>query len=82
VSLEEVIHMLARWDPWPELADLQRQMSNLTRSFFGDVGWPAIRTESTLVPAVDVFSRDDDLVARAELPGVDPERDIDVSASA
>ncbi len=30
-------------------------------------------------PAVDVFTRRDDLVVRAELPGVDPEKDIDIS---
>lgn len=30
-------------------------------------------------PAVDVFARDDDLVVRAELPGVDPEKDVEIT---
>jgi HSP20 family protein len=30
-------------------------------------------------PTMDVLSRDGDLVIRAELPGVDPERDIDIT---
>lgn len=33
----------------------------------------------TWMPTIDVFSRDDDLVIRAELPGIDPKRDVDIS---
>jgi HSP20 family protein len=76
--------MLARWNPWQELFDLQREMSDMVRRTFG--GWfgspfglrPAFET-TAWAPAVDVFSRDGDLVVRAELPGVDPEKDIDIS---
>jgi HSP20 family protein len=31
------------------------------------------------VPAIDVFHRGDDLVVRAELPGIDPEKDLEIS---
>jgi HSP20 family protein len=31
------------------------------------------------VPVVDVFNRDGDLVVRAELPGIDPEKDAEIS---
>lgn len=74
--------MLARWNPWRELSDLEREMSDLTRRFFGG-GWfePWTRRANggTWRPAVDVFARKGDLVVRAELPGVDPEKDIDIS---
>jgi HSP20 family protein len=31
------------------------------------------------IPSIDVVSRGNDLVIRAELPGIDPERDIEIS---
>jgi HSP20 family protein len=74
--------MLARWNPWRELSDLEREMSDLTRRFFGSgLFTPATRlfNGGTWTPAVDVFAREGDLVVRAELPGVDPEKDIDIS---
>src|SRR6266498_5528163 len=74
--------MLARWNPWQELSDLEREMSDLTRRFFG-AGSLAPSTRGTnggvWTPAVDVFTREGDLVVHAELPGVDPEKDIDIS---
>jgi HSP20 family protein len=74
--------MLTRWNPWHELADLDREMSELTRRLFGS-GWssPATKLDNghTWSPAVDVFTRKGDLVVRAEIPGVDPDKDIDIS---
>jgi HSP20 family protein len=74
--------MLARRNPWQELFDLEREMSDLGQRFFG-TGWftPSSRHSNgrTWRPAVDVFSRQGDLVVRAEVPGVDPEKDIDIS---
>jgi HSP20 family protein len=74
--------MLARWNPWQELADVEREMRDLSRRVFGS-GWFAPLTvdggTGTWTPAVDVFSRQGDLVVRAELPGVDPEKDVDIT---
>jgi HSP20 family protein len=68
--------MLSRWDPWSDLFDMQRRMTQLVRSSLGE---PSMEAETTqIVPPVDVFSRNGDLVFKAELPGVDPERDIDI----
>jgi len=69
--------VLARWNPWEELQQIERQMAEMTRRAFGTAR--AGQSQRTLVPAVDVFTRDGDLVVRVELPGMDPERDIDVS---
>jgi len=73
--------MLARWNPWQELSELAREMSDLTRRFFGGGSFPSNRTGDgyTWTPAVDVFTREGDIVVRAELPGVDPEKDVEIS---
>jgi len=74
--------MLARWNPWQELMDKERKMTDLTRRVFGSGRFaPMGRNGGTTawVPAIDVFSRDGDLVVRAELPGIDPEKDVDIT---
>jgi HSP20 family protein len=68
---------LTRWTPWQGLFDMQRDMDLLTKRFFGNPDWPTVR--KGWVPAVDVFHRDKDLVIRAELPGIDPEKDVEIS---
>jgi HSP20 family protein len=63
---------------YDEIGDLERRMDDLMRSFFG----PRIRltrpvlplfAAKPFVPVTDVFVRDEDLVIRAELPGIDPD---------
>src|SRR5688500_7359665 len=68
---------LTRWTPWQGLFDMQRDMDLLTKRFFSTSDWPTVR--KGWVPAVDVFHRDKDLVIRAELPGIDPEKDVEIS---
>jgi HSP20 family protein len=80
---EEVSDMLARWNPWQELYDMQRETSELARRFFG-TGWLTpgsgrSHNGGAWNPAVDVFTRDGDLVIKAELPGIDPDKDVDIS---
>lgn len=65
---------LVRWDPFQELVSwsnrLNRSLSDL----------PGGKTEDSFgawAPAVDIFEKDQNLVIRAELPGVD-KNDIDV----
>ena len=65
---------LTRWAPFQGLFDMQRDMDLLTRRLWG----PA-EGRKTWVPAVDVFHREGDLVIRAELPGIDPERDVEIT---
>jgi HSP20 family protein len=73
---------LVRWSPWQGLFDIERDLDQLMRRPFGaSTPWSDRRegTATTWVPAVDVFTRDKDLVVRAELPGIDPEKDVDIS---
>jgi HSP20 family protein len=74
--------MLARWNPWQDLFDVEREMSDLPRRVFGSsrfVPFPGDGSATAWTPAVDVFTRQEDLVVRAELPGVDPEKDVDIT---
>ena len=65
---------LTRWAPFQGLFDMQRDMDLLTRRL-----WGPGESRKTWVPAVDVFHREGDLVIRAELPGVDPEKDVEIT---
>jgi HSP20 family protein len=70
--------MLAtRWNPWQDLFDMERQIGALSRSVFGTERNSG--TGGPMIPAVDTLTRGDDIVVRAELPGVDPDRDIEIS---
>ncbi len=72
--------LLSRYNPWSALTDLESQMDQLMKGVFrGGVG--AEQASKAWTPAVDVFSRDSDLVIRAELPGVDPAKDIDITVT-
>ncbi|MGZ4137361.1 MAG: Hsp20/alpha crystallin family protein [Actinomycetota bacterium] len=44
----------------------------------GDRGNAGGNMGATIVPPVDVFARNGDLVVRAELPGIDPEKDVTI----
>jgi HSP20 family protein len=74
--------VLVKWDPWHEMLGAQRQANDLFRRFFGDWRVPesfGTRGDGTFSPAVEAFSREGDLVVRAELPGIDPEKDVDIT---
>lgn len=81
--------VLARWDsPWSRFTELQRETDQLMRDMLAGVGtWGGLRDQApsggdqgtAWAPAVDVLTRDRDVVVRAELSGVDPAEDIDIS---
>ncbi len=77
--------MLARRNVWQDLFDMEREANDLFRRLFG-TGWVPTTAlvqddagRSMWAPKVDVFAREGSLVVRAELPGVDPDKDIDIS---
>src|ERR671932_580017 len=73
---------LLKWEPWADMLSAQRDMQSLLSRFFGDpraASGGLWGQQGAFLPAVEVLTRDSDLLVRAELPGVDPERDVDIS---
>lgn len=69
--------VIARWDPWGELASLQRDVQEL----FGRTSGSGQRRASGLVPPMDAYRTDDGaLVLRLEVPGIAPD-DLEVSVN-
>jgi HSP20 family protein len=60
-----------RWDPWGEMAALQRDVSQL-------LGRGAVERSTALVPPIDVHRTDEGLVVHVELPGLRAE-DVDLT---
>ena len=68
---------LAPWRPNREIATLRREMDRLFEDFFGDKGG-FLSEAGKWMPAVDVSETDDNIIVKAELPGMKSD-DIDVS---
>jgi len=70
---------IMRWDPFGEMLRMQRDMERI----FSRIGAAEGRSDTTTVawmPKIDVKSKGDDLVVRAELPGINPDEvDIEVT---
>lgn len=69
---------MMRWDPYGEMLSMQRDMDRIfgrlgVRGGEGDAG-----KETSWMPRIEAKRAGDDLVIRAELPGVSPD-DVDVS---
>ncbi len=74
---------LVRWNPRRELATLSGQMDRLFDEFFGRpfgmLSWPRqMAAWAGVMPRVDVYETDSEIVAKAELPGVKKE-DVEVT---
>lgn len=59
---------IVRWDPSREVDSLQSEVNRVFDAFFGAGSGAATRR---WVPAVDLVETEDDLVLRADLPGLD-----------
>lgn len=69
--------IVRRWDPWGDIAALQRDVSELfNRTLPGTTA--TARTQANVVPPIDAFRTDEALVVRVDLPGLRPQ-DVDVS---
>jgi HSP20 family protein len=71
---------ISPWRPFRDLERMRREMDRLWDSFFE--GRPGRRVEETgeWLPSLDVSETKDNLVVKAELPGLDP-KDIDISVA-
>jgi HSP20 family protein len=70
---------LARWEPIPELRRMREDMDRIFEDF-----WKApmlsMRMPEVVAPAVDVYEKDNNVVVKAELPGLTKD-DIEVIAT-
>ena len=65
---------LVRWDPWRDMAALERQFDER----FGRGSRAGIRAREKWMPMLDVHQDGDDFVIKAEVAGVDPQ-DVEIT---
>lgn len=66
---------LARWVPFEFSND---PLEALVRRTFGDFGSSLLSSREGWVPALDASVEGDELHVRLELPGIDPDADVDI----
>lgn len=71
--------LLVPWKPLGEVSRLCREMENLWDRFLGERPFPRLLSEEWL-PSVDISETGDNLLIRAELPGMDA-KDVEVTLS-
>lgn len=68
---------LVRWTPFSELMDMPREMRRMMGPMASLMEEPMMSMDTFRAP-MDIFSRDNDMVLRLELPGIDI-ADVDIS---
>ena len=66
------------WSPFRELDRFRRDFDDVFNRFFGSAG--AARSEYIGAPAIESFVENDQMIIRADLPGIDP-KDVEVSVT-
>jgi len=61
-----------------EINKLRRDMDRLFSRLWDDFGMPHFQRPSRDIPSIDLYETEDDLICKAEIPGLNPE-DLDVS---
>jgi len=67
-------------DPFDELREMQRDMDRVFEQFLGRDISSTERRSFAWMPRVEQFTKDNNLVFRCELPGIDP-KDLDVTVT-
>lgn len=84
---KEVMSMaVEKWHPFKELETIRREMDRLWDELFpgprrfrlGLPWWRSVSEEGVAIPALDVIDKKDEILVKAELPGVDKDK-IDLS---
>ncbi|MFM8004832.1 MAG: Hsp20/alpha crystallin family protein, partial [Dolichospermum sp.] len=69
---------IERWDSFPEMGALQRQMNRLFEQLLPTDGGE--RVGLTFIPAAEIAETDSDLRLKIEIPGIDP-KDLNVEVA-
>lgn len=67
---------LVRWEPFREIEIIRRQIDEL----FDELAGESHQSETTWMPAVELQDKDDRLILRVQLPGVEA-KDVDIRVS-
>jgi HSP20 family protein len=68
---------IVRWEPFRDLMTTQREFDRLFKEAFNPFFGENDLSTRTWAPPVDIFEDENDIVLKAELPGVDP-KDVEV----
>jgi HSP20 family protein len=66
--------------PLQDLASLQHEVDRLATGLGLPLRFGALETESVAMPSIDIMTRGDDMIIRADIPGVAP-GDVDISVT-
>jgi len=67
---------ITRWDPFRGLVRMQRDMDRMFSELFGQplVRWEREQEEGIRIPSIDLIETEQELVLKAELPGIDKDK--------
>ena len=68
---------IVRWEPFRDLVTAQREFDRLFREAFSPAASEGGVSTRTWAPPVDIYENGDNLVLKAELPGINPD-DVEV----
>jgi HSP20 family protein len=68
---------IIRWDPFRDLATLRERMNRLFEETYTSRGEEKDLVAGTWNPSVDIYEKENELVLKAEVPGID-ENDIEL----
>ena len=68
---------IVRWEPFRDLLNTQREYDRLFREAFSPFTGDSEMSTRTWAPPVDIYETGDNIVLKAELPGVDP-KDVEI----
>jgi HSP20 family protein len=68
---------ILRWEPFRDMMTTQREFDRLFKEAFTPLFGEAELSTRTWAPPVDIYETENDIVLKAELPGVDP-KDVEV----
>ena len=68
---------IVRWEPFRDLLSAQREFDRLFRAAFSPAMAEGEASTRTWAPPVDIYEEGDNLVLKAELPGINPD-DVEV----
>jgi len=68
---------IVRWEPFRDLLATQKEFDRLFREAFSPMFGEQDLSTRTWAPAVDIFENENNLVMKADLPGIDP-KDVEI----